>query len=256
MGEGMVQAKAVDLDVGMRTFEDLSTEKRRLVDSIYFDGLNILRCYEGRFRFSFRNCHEVLLESGETMVIYPRHTVTIDALEKTNRLVYGVFEGADVERYFDSFGFFDFAKGRTEAHYESLMALKRAVEVGDYHACLSDILRTQADEIRKSGKILLYDAVRHIHLGLKCGKAQVKFVCEALGISRMHLNRIFGDAGLGTPSEFIRRKQLHIVRDLLENTQLQLFDVAEKAGFLSSAHFATFVRRMTGKTPTQIRNGQ
>jgi len=243
-------------DVVMRTLEELTTEKRRLVDAIYFDGIDILRCYEGRFRFSFKHRPDIFLEPGEVLVTYPHHTVTIDALRKRNRMVYGVFEGKDVEDYFDSLGFFDCAKGRTEAHYESIQALKRAFDAGEYRSCLTDILRTQAEEMRKSGNVLLYDAVRHICANVKRGKPRVKFVCEALDISRMHLNRLFGNAGYGTPSDFIRGKQLHIVRDLLEHSQLPLYEVAERGGFLSAAHFATFVRRMTGKTPTQIRNGR
>jgi len=241
--------------VVVREITDLATGKKRLVDAIYFDGLGVLRCYEGRFLFSFKDRPDILLEPGDVLVTYPRHTVTIDALEKKNRLVYGIFVGDDVEEYFDSFGFYDCARGCTEAHYESVMELKRQLVTGDYRSCLADILRTQSEEMRKSGKVLLFDAIRHVHANLKHGKAQVKFVCEALGISRMHLNRIFSEAGLGTPSEFIRGKQLHIARDLLEHSQRPLYEVAAVAGFLSPAHFATFVRRMTGKTPTQIRNG-
>jgi len=243
-------------EVIIRSIEDLTTERRRLVDAIYFAGLNILRCYEGRFRFAFKDRPDIFLESGEVLVVYPRHMVTIDALEKRNRLVYGVFEGDGVEAYFDSFGFFDCAKGRTEAHYESLQSLKSALDSGDYRACLTDLLYTQAEEMRKSGNVLLYDALRRIHANLKRGKSQVKFICEALDISRMHLNRLFKNAGYGTPSGFIRRKQLHLVCDLLEHSKIPLYEVAERGGFLSPAHFATFVRRMTGKTPTQIRNGR
>jgi len=145
-----MKSEANHQDVAMRSLEELTTGKRRIVDAIYFDGLEIFRCYDGRFRFSFKDRSDIVLEQGEVLIIYPRHKVTIDALARKNRLVYGVFEGRDVEDYFDSFGFYDFAKGHTEAHFESLQALKRAFEAGEYLLCLADILRTQAEEIRKA----------------------------------------------------------------------------------------------------------
>jgi len=255
----------LDMRMSVRSISELKTGPKRLVDEIYFDGLDILRCYEGHFRFSFKDRPVIDLLPGETLVTYPRHVVTIDALDAHNKLVYGIFEGPDIEAYFDSLGFFDCVKGKTDAHFESIMELNRQLEVphekGDaqWRKCLSlltDILRTQAMEMRKHGDALVFDAVRMIHQNLLNRIANVKELCNSLGISRVHLHRLFVKAGLGSPSDFIREKQMHYVRDLLENTDLPLGEVAERAGFLSPAHFTTFVKRMTHLTPTQIRQGR
>jgi len=251
-------------DVVVRSIADLKTEKKRLVDSILFDGLDILRCYEGSFRFSFKDRPSILLKKGETLIIYPRHIVTIDALEKTNRIVYGIFEGWDVVDYFDSLGFFDCAKGRTEAHYDSIEELRNQLEEGkkrrpeDNRHCLSlltDILTSQAAELRKHGDPLVFDAVKYIHKNLRERVVHLKPLCEQLGISRVHLHRLFQKAGLGSPSDFMREMQMRYARDLLENTRLNFSEIATQTGFLSSAHFTTFVKRMTGHTPSQIRQG-
>lgn len=260
-GDGKALA---DMRLGIRTVCRLETEAKRLVDGIYFDGLDILRCYAGHFRFSFKDRPVIDLLPGETLVTYPRHVVTIDALDGRNELVYGVFEGADVEAYFDALGFYDCAKGRTDAHYESIMELGRQLEVpherGDaqWGKCLSlltDILRTQAMEMRQHGDALVFDAVRTIHKNLQNRVASMKELCNRLGVNRVHLHRAFVRAGLGSPSDFIRAEQMHCVRDLLENSDLPLAEVAERTGFLSPAHFTAFVKRMTGLTPTQIRQG-
>lgn len=254
-----------DLRVGVRTISELKTPAKRLTDAIYFDGLDILRCYEGRFRFSFKDRPAIELKPGEALVIYPRHTVTIDALKGRNALVYGVFEGADVEHYFDTIGFYDCAKGRTDAHFESIMELKDLLESPhgkeDVHGrmCLSfltDILMTQAMEMRANGNALVFDAVRQIHKNLHGRVASMKMLCNQLGVSRVHLHRTFVKAGLGAPSDFIRAKQMQFVRDLLTNTELPLAEVAARAGFLSPSHFTTFVKRMTRLTPTQVRQGK
>lgn len=253
------------MDVGVRTISELATPAKRLVDGIYFDGLDILRCYEGHFRFTFKDRPVIDLFPGETLVTYPRHTVTIDALDAQNKIVYGVFEGADVEAFFNAHGFFDCAKGKTDAHYASIMELNRQLEVphkkgdvqhGKCQSLLSDILRTQAMEMRKHGDALVFDAVRLIHQNLQNRIANVKELCNQLEVSRVHLHRLFVKAGLGSPSDFIRERHMHDVRDLLENSDLPLSEVAERSGFLSSAHFTTFVKRMTHLTPTQIRQGR
>jgi len=254
------------MSLGIRTVSELKTDAQRLVDGIYFDGLDILRCYEGHFRFSFQDRPVIDLLPGETLVTYPRRVVTIDALDRGNKLVYGVFEGADVEAYFDALGFYDCAKGRTDAHYESIMELKRQLELPHgqddaqcWEKCLSlltDILRTQAVEMRRHGDTLVFDAVRTIHKNLRNRIVSMKELCNRLGVNRVRLHRAFVKAGLGSPSDFIRAEQMQYVRDLLENSDLPLAEVAERTGFLSPAHFTAFVKRMAGLTPTQIRQGQ
>jgi len=252
-------------DVIVRSIADLITEKKRLVDGILFDGLDILRCYEGSFRFSFKDRPSIVLKKGETLAIYPRHVVTIDALEKSNRIVYGIFEGRDVADCFDSLGFFDCAIGRTEAHYDSIEELRRQLEEGkrrrteDDRHCLSlltDILTSQAAELRRHGEPLVFDAIKLIHQNFREGVVHLKPLCEKLGISRVHLHRLFVRAGLGSPSDFMRERQMRFVRDLLENTRLSFSEIARKTGSLSSSHFTTFVKRMSGHTPSQIRQGR
>ena len=87
--------------------------RRVFVDNFYFTGLNVMRCYGGRFGFTFNDREPIELKSGELIVIYPGHYVKIESLEETNRVVYCVFDGPDVEDFFDDLGFFDCARGPT-----------------------------------------------------------------------------------------------------------------------------------------------
>ncbi len=116
-----------DLKVAVRTIADLTTGPKVVVDDLLFDGLDVLRCYAGRFRFSFRDRAPIELCPGETLVTYPGAYVTIAALEPTNRIVYGIFEGEDVVRHFDGLGFFDLVKGRTSAHEKSVLELAQRI---------------------------------------------------------------------------------------------------------------------------------
>jgi len=249
-------------NVFVRSIAELETESKRLIDDVYFDGLDILRCYDGRFRFSFNDREPVEIGPGEVVVIYPRHKVTIDALSKTNRLVYGIFDGKDVEDYFDGIGYFDCAKGKTSAHYESIKELRRQFErnnaaAGHKRHCLSfltDILVTQWTEMRQGNHALAFDAVKRIHQNLLKKQVRLDPLCEQLGVCRSYLHRVFLQAGLGSPSAFVRAKQLRMAEGLLVNTRMSIAEIADKTGFLSTSHFATFFKRMTGKSPAQFRN--
>lgn len=250
-------------DIVVRSITELVvTERKRIADDIFFECLNILRCSSGRFRFSFRDREAIEIGEGEVVVIYPRHIVTIDALGDDNRLLYGVIGGRDVVGYFDSMGFYDGVTGRTQPHYASIMELRKQLEAekhldnggrGHCLTMLTDILTSQAAELRRQGNVIVFNAIRQIHFGLRNGAVRLKTLCEQLKISRVHLHRLFVQSRLGTPSEFIRRKQMYMIRNLLEDGRLSLSEVAERTGFLSAAHFTTFVKRMTGKTPTQLR---
>jgi len=248
-------------DVRVRSISEFRSAPKRLIDEIYFDGLDILRCYEGRFRFSFNDRKDVVLEAGEALVIYPRHKVTIDALAKSNYLVYGIFEGREVERYFDAIGFFDCAKGRTPSHYDSIVELRRQLAKDDrglehQRHCLTfltDILSTQVQEMRESGCPLLFDAIKLLHQNLARGQARLEPLCKELKVCRSYLHRIFVEAGLESPSEMIRQKQLRMAQGLLLNTRETVSSIAGQTAFLSASHFVTFFKRMTGMTPSEFR---
>ena len=48
--------------------------------------------------------------------------------------------------------------------------------------------------------------------------------------------------------------RIHIATDLLCNTDMQIHEIAEILGYSCSANFSAFIKRATGKTPSQIRN--
>ena len=99
--------------VRLRSLSDVEVSRKVIVDNVYFVGLGVMRCYCGRFRYTFDDREPFTLEAGELAVIYPEHYVTIEALEAKNRLMYCFLDGADTVPFFDGLGFFDCARGRT-----------------------------------------------------------------------------------------------------------------------------------------------
>lgn len=263
--ESVIEDERIALAAGVvvRSITDLVTPAKILTDNLYFEGLDILRCYEGRFRFSFEDGKSLTLNPGEILLIFPRHFVTIKALDSSNRIVYGIFGGFGVEDYFGSMGYYDRLVGRTSAHYESIRRLRemferrgKMTEEEHYSAMsyLSDVLGSQIVEIKSAENGLVFRAVKAIHGNLRRGIVRLDPLCETLGVSRSHLHKVFKENGLGSPSDFIRNAQLRKVIALMADTQLTIHEIIAQAGFLSQSHFATFIRRMTGMTPTELRH--
>lgn len=248
-----------DAEVKVRTIADLTTGPKVVVDDILFDGLDVLRCYTGRFRFSFRDREPIELCPGETLVTYPGAYVTIAALEPENRIIYGIFEGTDVVRFFDGLGFFDLVKGRTSAHEESVLEL--AQRIADEEAALQiplpqleGLLKTLCAELRASCGKTAFDAFCAVDRGVRNGKAvTVGLVCASLGVSRAYLNRVFLEAAGLSPSAYIRRRQVQRVRRLMMEPDLRMADISRGVGIGTLQQFSAFVRRMTGYSPRALR---
>jgi len=249
-------------DLHIRCLDDLTTAAKVILHRMYFEGLDVLRCFEGRFVFTIDDNLPITIGSGEVLVIYPGHYVTIKALDRQNRLVYGIFTGGDVVDYFNSLGFFDGLRGAADAQFESLSELMEMVADPDLSkddhesVCLSfltDILITMLHDIRENGDSLLFDALKLIRRNLQRGIVRLEPLCDDLKVSRSYLHRIFARAKIGTPADFIRSEQLRIAVTLLRTTRLPIGEIARRAGFISTTHFATFVRRHAGHAPTEIR---
>ena len=83
--------------------------------------------------------------------------------------------------------------------------------------------------------------------------APITELCEPLGIGRWQLERRFRrDVGL-SPAEYRQRLRLDRARWLLENTDLEVTEVAVECGFQDSANFARVVRKVLGMSPSGLR---
>jgi len=77
-----------------------------------------------------------------------------------------------------------------------------------------------------------------------------------LQISRRQLVRRFDrDIGM-SPSAYRERLRMERSRWLLQNTDLQVAEIAQECGFQDSSNFAQFVRRNFGCNPRQLREGR
>ena len=248
--------------VRIQLMAERTTKPSVLIRDVFFEGGDILRCYRGRFRFSFAGQPSVEIGAGEVVVVYPGQRVSIEALDASNLLVYAIFEGPDVAAYFDSLGFFNGIHGPASDQIDLFREVKHRFEANEstdarqLMSRLSDALVTYAHDLKIGANAVVSDAIRQIQANLKDGIVRLTPLYEQMGIGHTALNSAFRQAGMGTPSEFIRMEQLRAVLYLLTHTRKPIAEVAEAAGFISLTHFANFIKRKTGRTARDIRNGR
>jgi AraC-like DNA-binding protein len=230
-----------------------------LIRDVYFEGGDVLRCYRGRFLFALEGREPVAIGEGETIVVYPDQRVTIEALEKTNELVYATFEGPDVSSWFDRIGFFNGIHGPTSTQIELFRDVKRRLEerpLSDPHELvvrLSDALVTYAHDLSVGENALVGAAIRQMRENLGNRIVRLTPLYEQLRVGHTALNRAFKRAGVGRPAEFIRREQMRLVVRQLKHTRKPIAEIAAETGFISTTHFANFIKRNAGMTAREIR---
>ena len=72
--------------------------------------------------------------------------------------------------------------------------------------------------------------------------------------SRTHLNRKVKSITGETTSDLVQRIRISTAKDLLRNSALPIWEVAQKCGINDAAYFSTLFKKSVGKTPAQYRN--
>lgn len=78
-------------------------------------------------------------------------------------------------------------------------------------------------------------------------------LCDATGISKQHLCRLFQSVMNTRPMEYIAKRRIQAAKELLSHTELPIEEIAEQTGFCSGSYFCKLFRRYEGITPTQFR---
>ncbi len=81
-------------------------------------------------------------------------------------------------------------------------------------------------------------------------------IADHIALSAKYVRHLF-HVQYGMPlSNFILNERLGKVKELLEQTNLQVTDIAEQSGFQTKSHFYTAFKKATGLTPSQYRDGK
>ena len=76
-------------------------------------------------------------------------------------------------------------------------------------------------------------------------------ICSYLNISTSYFSTVFKEMTGETFIEVLGRLRIEKAMELLENTTLKNYEIAEKVGFADPHYFGICFKKMTGKTPTE-----
>lgn len=82
---------------------------------------------------------------------------------------------------------------------------------------------------------------------------KVAYYADQLNISAKYLNTICHQVAQQSPSVLIEHELLQRATKLLTQSTLSIKEIAYQLGFSNQSHFGTFLRRVAGKSPQQIR---
>jgi len=125
--------------------------------------------------------------------------------------------------------------------------------VADYLRKISEILFTEQQKERKevSGNIVhfLREYIEnHITLDISLTK-----LSEISGYSTVYLSKTYKKSTGETISDFASRMKLAKIRELMANENLNISDIATKAGFEYRTYFNRFIKKYTGMSPQEFR---
>lgn len=98
-------------------------------------------------------------------------------------------------------------------------------------------LQNQSDELRKATG----------------NDISIQDIADELGISRYHLCRVFKESQGMTLLEYIAEIRMRHAKQLLEETDLSVSEVARQVGFNNVTYFHKRFKQSFGITPNQIR---
>lgn len=136
--------------------------------------------------------------------------------------------------------------------------LQKVTEQKTFHQAML-LVRGYADYIYEqllrmnssSGKRQASMAMEYIRRNYMDADLSLNSICSYLNISTSHFSTIFKEVTGETFVEVLTRVRMEKARELLENTTLKNYEIAEKVGFSDPHYFGISFKKMTGKTPTE-----
>ena len=116
---------------------------------------------------------------------------------------------------------------------------------------VGEIFQTLSDANSSSGQRQARLALDYIQKNYMDPDLSLNSICSYLNISTSYFSTIFKDLTGETFTEVLIRTRMEKAKELLENTTMKNYEIAEKVGFADPHYFGISFKKMTGCTPTE-----
>lgn len=114
------------------------------------------------------------------------------------------------------------------------------------------ILRFNLEKGNKSKYV--EQAVAYIRQNYSNPDISVSMVAEYLDISEGYLSRIFKKETDYTFINYLTHYRIHSAMNLLKDTRMKIYEVADKVGYLDTTYFSTLFKRLIGVSPSEFQD--
>ncbi|MGG3280338.1 AraC family transcriptional regulator [Paenibacillus solani] len=103
---------------------------------------------------------------------------------------------------------------------------------------------------------LIREIIEYVRYHTHDPMLSVDDIADHIALSAKYVRQLFHEH-YGMPlSNFILNERLGKVKELLEQTSMQITEIAEQSGFQTKSHFFTAFKKATGMTPSQYRDSK
>lgn len=137
-------------------------------------------------------------------------------------------------------------------------AIRREVDLKQYE---QERIRRELANAPKSGTSDERKIRKEVQLAQKIIEAKLgepitlTSVSEEVGLSSYYLSRLFREETRESFNDYVTRLRMEKAVNLLQNTQLKVYEVAEQVGIPSYRYFSQLFRNWTGVAPTDYKKG-
>lgn len=136
--------------------------------------------------------------------------------------------------------------------FERLISARDVLQV---QTCVQDVYKQllaqyREKKVQKSYRIIK-QAKLYIQENLTDPELDLSAVSSTVGLSNSYFSSLFREvAGIGF-ADYLNWQRIELAKDLLTNTSLKVYEVAEKVGYANSKYFFDVFKRLTGRRPKE-----
>lgn len=118
---------------------------------------------------------------------------------------------------------------------------------------ITDVVIAHIDEVQKQKTANIITKVKELVEKNYADDASLETVASQVYISPCYLSVIFKKETNITFKNYLIQTRINKAKELLETTDMKIYEIAEKVGYTDTRYFSELFQRICGKTPSQYR---